>query len=323
MASAGLVDPELISVIPQPIDFGTVSLDVLRADLIPVFTEISRVLAPSPQTAVNSEIFEAPGLNGAPPVRILGYRPTEARGLLPAILHIHGGGYVVLDAGSMAPINAAQAAQFHCAIFSVDYRLAPETPHPGPLEDCLAALIWLFENADRLGVDVCRVGVKGESAGGGLAAALALIARDRNGPPLAFQHLIYPMLDDRTGSTEARSEFIGQVGWSRQNNRFGWSALLGQAPGGNDVDPYAAPARAADLSGLPPTFISVGAVDLFVEENMDYAARLCRAGVPVELHVYPGAFHSFDMFSRDADVSRRSRRDSDEALRRALQGLSS
>jgi triacylglycerol lipase len=159
----------------------------------------------------------------------------------------------------------------------------------------------------------------GESAGGGLAAALALLARDRREYKLAFQHLIYPMLDDRTCVTKSPHPYTGEFIWTPHNNSFGWCSLLGVAPGSADVSPYAAPARAADLARLPPTFISTGALDLFLEEDIDYAKRLAWQGVPVELHVYPGAYHAFDM-EPIARVAVNARRDSVAALRRFLHG---
>ncbi len=208
----------------------------------------------------------------------------------------------------------------NCAVFSVDYRLAPETPYPGPVEDCYAALKWLHGNAAMLQVDSDRIGVKGESAGGGLAAALALLARDRGEVTLRHQHLIYPMIDDRTSADGAEVHpFVGEYVWTPELNRFGWTSLLGTSPGGPAVSPYAAAARAENLTGLPPAFISVGALDLFLEEDLEYARRLARAGVPVELHVYPGAFHAFDMAPQSARVAVDAARDSREALRRALQ----
>jgi len=273
----------------------------------------------TPQTQVAS--LSAPGPEGAPDVRIVSYRPAKAAASpLPAILHIHGGGYVLGTADMMDLANRLLAPDLECAIFSVDYRLAPETAHPGPVEDCYAALTWLHANAADLGVDPTRIGVKGESAGGGLAAALALLARDRGvTPPLAFQHLIYPMIDDRTCVRSDLAPFLGEHIWTPGHNTFGWSALLGSAPGGPHVSPYAAAARATDIAGLPPTFIAVGGLDLFLEEDLDYAGRLMRAGVPVELHVYPGAFHGFH-FAPTARVSQAAERDSREALRRSLHG---
>jgi acetyl esterase/lipase len=204
-----------------------------------------------------------------------------------------------------------------CVVVSVDYRLAPDTPHPGPVEDCYAALRWFHANAAALGVDSGRIAIGGESAGGGLAAALALLARDRAEVPVVFQLLIYPMLDDRTVISPEPHPFAGEFIWTAQSNRFGWRALLGQEPGSPGVSPYAAAARAENLAGLPPAFVSVGALDLFLDENIAYAQRLLRAGVPSELHVYPGAYHGFDL-AFEADVTRRFRRDSLQALKRAL-----
>lgn len=204
-----------------------------------------------------------------------------------------------------------------CVAVSVDYRLAPETPHPGPVEDCYAALTWLYTHAEELGVDTTRIALAGASAGGGLAAGLAVLTRDRGEVPLAFQLLIYPMLDDRTVTSTEPHPHTGEYIWTPEANRFGWTALLGQEPGGTGVSPYAAAARADHLEGLPPTFISVGALDLFLEEDMEYARRLMRAGVPTELHVYPGAFHGFNMVA-DAKVSQAMARDQFDALARAF-----
>ena len=259
----------------------------------------------------------APGPAGAPDVRVLVYRPKGARGALPCILHIHGGGFVIGTADDGAPRHRALVLQADCVLVTVDYRLAPETPFPGAIDDCLAALRWLFAHATALGVDPQRIGLKGESAGGGLAAALALRARDEGGLAIAFQHLIYPMLDDRTCVAVAPPRFAGEYIWTPRDNAFGWSALLGVPPGSDGVSPYAAPARARELAGLPPAFIATGALDLFVEEDMEYARRLLRAGVPTELHVYPGGVHGFDVLA-DVRLSRALRRDSLAALRLAL-----
>jgi acetyl esterase/lipase len=204
---------------------------------------------------------------------------------------------------------------------SVDYRLAPETPFPGPVEDCYAALVWLHEQAKLLGVDPARIAIGGESAGAGLAAALGLLARDRGKAPVAFQMLIYPMLDDRTGATSDPHPYSGEFIWTAESNRFGWASLLGGAPGGGDVSRYAAPARAENLAGLPPTFIAVGGLDLLLEEDLEFARRLTRAGVLTELHVYPGAYHAPDM-APEARVAQALRRDVLEAMRRAFEEAS-
>jgi acetyl esterase/lipase len=202
-----------------------------------------------------------------------------------------------------------------CVVVAPDYRLAPETIFPGAVEDCYAALKWLYANAAELGGDRDRIAIGGESAGGGLTAALALLARDRGEVPIIHQQLIYPMLDDRSPSST--HPYTGEFGWTRERNRFGWAALLGHAPGGPDTSPYAAAARAETLAGLPPTFIGVGSLDLFLEENVAYAMRLTEAGVPVELHVYPGAFHGSDLVSA-ARLTQKHARDQVEALRAAF-----
>jgi triacylglycerol lipase len=248
------------------------------------------------------------------PVRI--YTPAGGTAARPAILHIHGGGYVLGSVATNHASNMLLAADVGAVVVSVDYRLAPETPAPGSVEDCYAALCWLHEQAGALGVDPARVAVRGESAGGGLAAALCLLARDRGGPAIAHQNLIYPMLDDRTCITR-QPDHLGAFVWTPQANAFGWRSLLGQNPGAADVSPYAAPARANDLSGLPPSFIAVGALDLFLVEDMDYARRLIEAGVATELHVYPGAYHGFDVLP-DAPASVRMKQDAAAALRSAL-----
>jgi triacylglycerol lipase len=248
---------------------------------------------------------------------VLVYRPTLAPRPLPVLLWIHGGGYIIGSADADDQAVRSVVAEVGCAAVSVDYRLAPETLFPGAVEDCYAALLWLHGQGQELGIDAERVAIFGSSAGGGLAAALALLARDRGVVQPAFQMLVAPMLDDRTGTTSDPHPYAGEFGWTAENNRFGWKALLGAEPGGTDVSPYAAPARAESLAGLPPAFISVGALDLFVEEDMEYARRLVRDGVPTELHVYPGAIHGFEV-AAESHVAKAHRRDRLTALRRAL-----
>jgi triacylglycerol lipase len=274
-------------------------------------------MPPVDASTTSLERRAVPGPKGAPDVDVLIYKPLNPAGALPCIVHLHGGGYVLGEAKAQEPQHRMLAASLGCAIVSVDYRLAPETPAPGAVEDGYAGLAWTFGHAAELGIDTARIGVMGESAGGGLAAALALLARDRGEYALAFQHLIYPMLDDRTVVHPDPHPYTGEFIWRPESNRFGWSALLGHEPGREDVSAYASPARAVDLSDLPPTFISTGALDLFLEEDLEYARRLMRVGVPVELHVYPGAFHAFDLHP-EARVSKQARRDSQEALARFL-----
>jgi acetyl esterase/lipase len=266
---------------------------------------------------VTRQVFEIPGPKDSPEVGVIVYSPPDADGPVGCILHIHGGGYVLGAAAPQEPVHRTWVAELGCVVVTVEYRLAPETRAPGNVEDCYAALAWTVANAERLGIDPARIGVMGESAGGGLSAALALLARDRGEYRLAFQHLIYPMLDDRTVTRPDPNPYVGEFIWTPHNNHFGWAAILGVEPGSDGVSPYAAPARAEDLTGLPPTFISTGALDLFLEEDLDYARRLLRAGVPVELHVYPGGPHAFD-FHPTAGVSVQARRDSLAALSRFL-----
>jgi acetyl esterase/lipase len=211
----------------------------------------------------------------------------------------------------------AIAREAPCLVASIDYRLAPEAPFPASLEDCYAGLAWLHAQASRIGIDPARIAVGGESAGGGIAAGLALLARDRAEFPIIAQMLTYPMLDDRTAVAEDFPMHFGEFVWSRDANRFGWRSLLACEPGSHTVAPYAAPARSQSLEGLPPTFIAVGALDLFLEEDLEYARRLARCGVPTELHVYQGAFHGFDAVP-GAEIGRVFRNDWLRALRRAF-----
>lgn len=297
MRSLHLVDPGLVPLLeafPNYV-FTPEALAGIRAQAVQ--------LPPSGEWEVDVEDLTIEGPGGKLGLRI--YHPREAEKPMGCIYHIHGGGYLFGSAAQMEHEHKPLAARLGCVIVSVDYRLAPETSFPGNIDDCYVGLAWTFANAERLRLDTARIGVMGESAGGGLAAALALLARDRGEYPLAFQQLIYPMIDDRTCVRDPHP-FTGDFVWQMHNNQFGWSALLGQDAGSDDVSHYAAAARAEDLSGLPPTFISVGALDLFLEENIEYACRLMRAGVPTELHVWPGAFHAFEAMPGNAvaDASR-------------------
>lgn len=234
-----------------------------------------------------------PGRNGQPPVRVLAINAGQKEMPRPAIIHMHGGGYVLGEARISLRSMQDMAAALDCLVVTVDYRLAPETVFPGALEDNYTALKWVYDQAAILGVDRARIAVMGESAGGGHAAMLAIAARDRGEVPLCYQALTYPMLDDRTGSPVHKPPYMGALVWNEAKNRFGWSALLGQPAGSAKVPPGSVPARVADLRGLPPTFIGVGSIDLFVDEDVEYAKRLVDAGVSCELVVVPGAFHGF------------------------------
>lgn len=236
-----------------------------------------------------------------PHVVVRVHRPKSLAGPLPCVYSIHGGGYVL---GSYEMDDAKfdrQCVHFPCVGVSVEYRLAPETPYPGPLDDCYAGLRWTYEHADELGIARDRIGIAGVSAGGGLAAALARLARDRAEVPVAFQLLECPMIDDL--QTTSSSRLDGLPIWSRESNAFGWRAYLGDLYGG-DVPAYAAPARATDLAGLPPALVIVGGADGFRDEDIEYALRLNQSGVPTELHVLPGAPHGVQMFAESV-VARR------------------
>jgi acetyl esterase/lipase len=248
---------------------------------------------------------------GDPPVRVRIYRAHGTTEPAPAVLNIHGGGYVLGSCDMDEAMFDDWCPRFGIVGVSVEYRLAPEHPYPAPLDDCYAALRWTCEHADELGIDSKRIGVRGISAGGGLAAALALLARDRSELPLAFQLLDCPMIDDR--QTTQSIKLDGLYVWSRESNEFGWRSYLGDLYGSGQVPIYAAAARAADLTDLPSAFVSVGAIDGFRDEDVDYAIRLNQAGVPCELHVYPGLPHGYHLVA-DAPMCRRARRDTDEWL---------
>jgi acetyl esterase/lipase len=312
------LDPELAAVLetlPAEGLFNWQDLPATRAGLDQMFATMSADVPDSPH--VLKQDRAAPGPDGAPDVPVRVYRPTHATGQLPGLFWIHGGG-MVLGSLAMDDHNIQHIVdEVGCVAVSVEYRLAPEHPFPAPVEDCYAALKWTHAQASELGIDPRRIAVGGASAGGGLAAGLVLLARDRGEVPVAFQWLIYPMLDDRN-ITPASHAITDVRVWNREANLFGWAAYLGREPGSEGVSPYAAPARATDLSNLPPAYLPVGSQDLFLDESADYAVRLARAGVPVEFHVYPGAFHGSELFAPAAAVSQRMIADRDQALKRAL-----
>lgn len=232
----------------------------------------------------------------------------------PLAVYLHGGGMIMGSVPLYDPLLRLLASRSEVALLAPDYRLAPEHPHPTPVEDCYAALTWAAEHAAELNIDPARIGVAGDSAGGGLAAGVALLARDRGGPSLARQILIYPMLDDR--NTVVPDPVPAPLIWSYDDNITGWGALLGDAVGGDSVSPYAAPARVADVAGLPPTYVMVGDMDIFRDEDIEYAARLAKAGVPVEFHLFAGAPHGFDFLAPESEIGRRAYADEVRALRR-------
>ncbi|RSM51795.1 esterase [Actinoplanes sp. ATCC 53533] len=304
-------DPELGAALPAILEMMPA---VLTADLIPAMRAgiSANVLGSltdddlSRDGKFTVERRHVPGLDGDPDISLLILTPTTVTGTLGCLYHTHGGGMIIGDNRTGVPDMQDWAEEFGLVVVSVEYRLAPETPHPGPINDCYAGLAWTAEHAAELGYEPGRLIVAGASAGGGLTAALALMARDKGGPALAGQMLICPMLDDRNDTFSAR-QMAGLGVWDSAANHTGWTALLGAARGGPDVSPYAAPARETDLSGLPPTFIDVGSAETFRDEDVAYATGIWQAGGRAELHVWPGCFHGFDGMVPQAAISQEAK----------------
>jgi acetyl esterase/lipase len=280
-------------------------------------SEFARInsLRPSPVgvSSANHHVTSSDGTD----IRVRWYTPEEAAAdgsPTAAVVFLHGGSMILGSIDHYDPIVQHYVAASGVPVLAVDYRLAPEHAYPIPGEDCYAALRWLAEHAATFGVDASRIAVMGDSAGGGLTAAVCLMARDRGGPPIARQLLLYPMLDDRT---PARDPTLAEATFTVDDNAMGWQALLGDTVGTTDVSPYAAPARATDVSGLPPLYLDVGQVDILCAQDVTWALRLSAAGVPVELHVHTGANHAFDIYAPDAAVTQRAMAD----RVRVLQGL--
>jgi acetyl esterase/lipase len=314
------IDPELVPPLEGFLNLMGGGLKL--HDITAVRTEMARMLttmmvATPIIEGVITEDLKGPGPENSADVAVRIYQPTNRPDTLPAILWMHGGGYVLgsVEKDDLLAKNLAKAVQ--CVVVSVEYGLAPENSFPAPLEDCYAALKWLSTHSDELGVEKSRIAIGGGSAGGGLAAGLALLARDRTEVDVVFQLLISPMIDDRNilPASEANPDTLV---WSRENNLIGWRSYLGHEPGGKNLSPYAAASRATDLTGLPPAYISVGELDLFLNENIAYAQRLLEAGVPTELHVYPGAFHGFEICAPLAEVSQRFYTERNNVLKRVL-----
>lgn len=269
-------------------------------------------------SGVTFEDRAVPGLDGAPDVAVRSYRPAAASGPVPGLVYIHGGGFALgsLDSEHGICVNLCRALGI--VIVSVDYRLSPETAYPGPLDDCYAALAWTAANAGELGLDPQRLGIGGQSAGGCLAAACALRARDEKGPTLCFQLLGIPVLDDRMDSP-SMVQFTDTPCWDRGKAELSWQYYLGDAytPGADNVPAYAAPARATDLAGLPPAYISTMEFDPLRDEGLLYGMRLLQAGVQVEIHNYPGTFHGSSVFAQTR-IHQREMADTLAVLRRGL-----
>lgn len=292
------------------------ALPPLSDATLPAFRDMMPNLARPPLDGIPLEhrLIPGPGRRKIPVV-VINARPGTKR---PVILHIHGGGFVAGAPIYDAPVYQDIASKLDCVVVSVDYRLAPEVDWQTCVGDCYAALKWVHRAAEEISADRARIAVMGESAGGCLATLVAIEARDRGDVPLVLQVLIYPMLDDRTGATREPAPRIGNMIWTRESNRYAWRSYLGVKPGGRRVPAAAVPARVAKLEGIAPAFIGVGTLDLFIDENLEYAARLIAAGVPTELHVVPGAVHGFDEFSPESSLVQRFVTVKLDAIRRAF-----
>jgi acetyl esterase/lipase len=291
------------------------TLESIRASRATIpLTDPATVIGDRPIEHVD---YTVPGPDGEPDITLAVFRRADHTTPGAAIYVTHGGGMIGGDRFGLSDDELDWIERFDLVLVSVEYRLAPEHPDPAPVEDCYAGLVWTAANAGELGFDPARLLISGGSAGGGLAAGTALLARDRGGPALAGQMLICPMLDDRDATTSTH-QFDGRGLWHRDDNIVGWTALLGDRKGGSDVSIYAAPARATDLSGLPPAFIDVGSAEVFRDEDVAYASGIWAAGGIAELHVWPGGFHGFDYFAPTAAVSQASRGARESWVRRTL-----
>jgi acetyl esterase/lipase len=300
------VDPDLRESIAALPDLGELSEESL-----PRIRGLISGTAPTLGVAHGIDVswITIPGLDNEPDTRALLYRPVDADGPLPAILNIHGGGFVSGSAQREDAEMRKLVGEMGCIALSPEYRLAPEVPYPGPFFDCLAAIEALHALAE---VDSARVAVRGVSAGGGLALALGLAARDGQTREISHLTLVYPMLDDRTGPHPVTGQFV----WTGKANCFAWTAFLANVDR-SEPPPYAVPARARDFIGVPPVFIGVGSIDLFAQEALSVAGRMICDGVSVELHLYPGAYHGFNLIE-DSRAAKAFRRDSYAAIKRNL-----
>lgn len=311
----GLAKPKSSSALLDP-DVAAGLKKGLPSDPMKIPT-LAEAQAANPDLVIKEQLID--GAPGDPQVSIIVVSQKDPKPGRPALLEIHGGGYIMGSAVLSVSAVAKYVRELGCLGVSVDYRLAPGTPFPGALHDNYAALGWLHKNARTLGLDPTRIAVTGGSAGGGHAVMLALHARDQGEYPIMMQLLQAPMLDDRTGTTLDPGPYNGEFLWTRDLNKRGWTSLLG-VPAGSEVIPRnSSPGRVADLRGLPPTYISVGSLDLFAQEGLDFASRLMRAGVPTELHVWDGLPHGGQLFAMNGAITKSDSTLALNALKRAFE----
>lgn len=315
-------DPELSAALAA---FGDVDSEPLTPENLAARQELDAATRPKPTVGelradgrFEVDELRVPGASRGRDLTLVSARPAGIDGPLPLLYYMHGGGLIMGNAWSVLPqLLHEWALPLELAVVSVEYPLAPRARHLAPVEDCHAGFVWVAAHAAELGIDATRVVIGGKSAGGGLAAALALLNRDRGGPTPIGQLLLCPMLDDRN-DTFSSHQMAGVDTWDRTSNATAWQALLGDRYGAADLSPYAAPARATDLSGLPPAYIEVGSAETFRDEDVAYANAIWQAGGRAELHVWPGAFHGFDTFAPGAALSRDARDARLRWLRRVL-----
>lgn len=316
------LDPECAAVLEEVPDEYTIS-SMLDFDDLPASRE--RISAAMEMMvgdeemgdSVTTEELTVPGPEDGDELTVRIHSPADASGPYPCVYWIHGGGMVLGSAEQEDATAHRFVDELECVVVTPEYRLAPEHPYPTPVDDCYAGLTWLGENAAELGVDASRIAIAGPSAGGGLAAGVALRARGEGGPDLCFQLLIYPMIDDRNETVSSKQ--VTDIGiWDREMNIKAWDAYLGDRSGSDEIPPYAAPARATDLTELPPTFLDIGTHDAFRDETTAYAEQLAASGVQTEYHLWPGGFHGYDAFAPDTQLSERTWETRFAALRNAL-----
>lgn len=312
-------DPEIEPVLAEMAKlaappFTAESIPVIRQGMAAMFAPAAEAVGDAPVDVLERTV---PGPDGAPDLQLTVLSPRGLDAAVPGLYNIHGGGMMIGHRNMDVPRLLALVLEHRVVAVNVEYRLAPEHPHPAPVEDCYAGLVWTAAHADELHIDPELVVVMGGSAGGGLSAGVALLARDRGGPLLAGQLLLCPMIDD-ANTTPSSRQYAGLGTWTREANLAGWSALLGDVAGTGTASPYAAPARATDLSGLPPAFIEVGSAEPFRDEDTEYGLRIWATGGQAELHVWSGAFHGFDMYAPGSELTRAALAARDSWLRRVL-----